>query len=206
MTTNFLALHNDIKLAIIYAARHDIGPTPGIINRATLHSFLLLCKEVSRLFQDNFTEIRAHYTLMIPGQFYARYDFCGQIHRDNGPAIVYNNGRKQEWYRYGRRHRDASYVPGEGLVDQPAIIHQNKLIYYRNGWLHRDDDGPAIIQGTTMFWYKNGWRHRDGDLPAVVYPDTQEWWQNNQFHRLTGPAIVGANGFTVWYHYGKRLT
>ena len=72
----------------------------------------------------------------------------GQLHRDDGPAVIYPNG-KQEWYRNGARHRD----------NGPADIHHDGTQYwYRNGLIHRDD-GPAITYSDgAQFWYLNGKR------------------------------------------------
>ncbi|WP_202416732.1 hypothetical protein [Duganella qianjiadongensis] len=56
-----------------------------------------------------------------------------QLHREDGPAVEYANGRK-EWYQQGKRHRE----------DGPAIELPNGTKYwYLNGVLHRED-GPAL--------------------------------------------------------------
>ena len=47
----------------------------------------------------------------------------GQLHRDDGPAIVYPDG-PQAWYRNGQLHRD----------DGPAVVHSNgEQHWYRAG-------------------------------------------------------------------------
>ena len=47
----------------------------------------------------------------------------GQLHRDDGPAIVHPDGT-QYWYRNGQLHRD----------DGPAAVYQDgKQLWYRNG-------------------------------------------------------------------------
>jgi len=72
----------------------------------------------------------------------------GQLHRDDGPAVIYPNG-KQAWCRDGHYHRD----------DGPAIIHPDgEQHWYRNGELHRED-GPAVTYPDgRSFWYRNGKR------------------------------------------------
>lgn len=74
----------------------------------------------------------------------------GQLHRDFGPAVVWNNGT-QSWYRNGQLHRDGG----------PAISYANgKQVWYRNGQLHRED-GPAVIKANGLEeWYRNGERIR----------------------------------------------
>ncbi len=66
-------------------------------------------------------------------------------HREDGPAIEWENGKK-EWYRNGLRHR----------VDGPAVIYINgDKVWYMHGERHRED-GPAIIYGDgRIFWYLN---------------------------------------------------
>jgi len=71
-----------------------------------------------------------------------------ELHRDDGPAIIYPDGR-QYWYRNGEFHRE----------DGPAIVFPDGGQYwYRNGYLHRDD-GPAVIYPDgEQLWYRNGQR------------------------------------------------
>jgi hypothetical protein len=80
---------------------------------------------------------------------YERYeirDRNGQLHREDGPAVIYPNG-SYHWYRNGALHRE----------DGPAVILPNGNQYwYRNDMYHRDD-GPALIyQDGTQKWYLNG--------------------------------------------------
>jgi len=70
----------------------------------------------------------------------------GQLHRDDGPAIIWPDGR-QHWYRDGLLHRE----------DGPAIIYpEGGQHWYQNGNIHRDD-GPAVIYADgRRFWYYYG--------------------------------------------------
>ena len=48
----------------------------------------------------------------------------GQLHRDNGPAVVYPNGSSR-WYLNGELHRD----------DGPAVVDPDGTrIWYQNGF------------------------------------------------------------------------
>jgi hypothetical protein len=58
----------------------------------------------------------------------------GCLHREDGPAVVYNNGTVF-YYKDGRRHRE----------DGPAAeFADGMVVYYINGHIHRED-GPAQI-------------------------------------------------------------
>ena len=66
------------------------------------------------------------------------------LHREDGPAIEYDNGYK-EYYLNGKYHRE----------DGPAIERANgDKFYCLNGKLHRED-GPAIeyVDGVKAYYY-----------------------------------------------------
>ena len=79
---------------------------------------------------------------------YALRNLKGYFHRDDGPAVIYPDGR-QQWYRDGMPHRE----------DGPAVIYPDGTHYwYRNGEFHRDD-GPALIYPDgRQHWYIDGTR------------------------------------------------
>lgn len=62
------------------------------------------------------------------------------------------------------------------------VADKDKILYYLNGKLHRED-GPA-----TEF--------ANGD---------KEWYINGKLHREDGPAIEYNNGDKSWYINGKRI-
>ena len=98
------------------------------------------------------------------------YNTNGDLHREDGPAVVFANGYKA-WWLNGERHRE----------DGPATIYADGTQEWGiNGELHRED-GPAYISADgTQEWWINGELHRE-DGPAIIYPDgTQEWWVNNE--------------------------
>jgi hypothetical protein len=74
------------------------------------------------------------------------YNELHQYHREDGPAIIYNNG-SQHWYLNGKKHR----------IDGPAsVFSDGTKIWYRYGKQHRTD-GPAMVGADgSKFWYLNG--------------------------------------------------
>ena len=83
----------------------------------------------------------------------------GQLHRTDGPAIIYKSGTKT-WWQNGERHR----------IDGPAEIYNDGYkAWYQNGECHRTD-GPAEI-------YKNGTKHWFiNDKPIKPIPDHIILW------------------------------
>ena len=69
----------------------------------------------------------------------------GVLHREDGPAVIYDNGINY-WYKFGKIHRE----------DGPAVDWTNgEYSWYRNGLYHRED-GPAIVWDEECSWYVNG--------------------------------------------------
>jgi hypothetical protein len=68
------------------------------------------------------------------------------LHREDGPAVEYENGDK-EWYLNGKLHRE----------DGPAVEWTGgRKEWYLNGKRHRED-GPAIeFASGVKYWYLNG--------------------------------------------------
>ena len=99
-----------------------------------------------------------------------------ELHRKNGPAIIYVDGR-EVWYRHGKRHRE----------NGPAYTNPDGTrIWFENDLCHRLD-GPAYISNAgRKEWHKEGTIHRlDG--PAVVNDKTglQEYWVNGKQYSTT---------------------
>jgi hypothetical protein len=81
---------------------------------------------------------------------YKEWWFYGLKHRENGPAIEYEDG-SQEWWFYGLRHRKG----------KPAVIFK--------------EEGFNISTLTEEWWFYGKLHREDG--PAVMKSDgTQEWW------------------------------
>lgn len=87
------------------------------------------------------------------------------LHRLDGPAIVYPDG-SYEWWWKGQLHR----------CDGPAVGYSNGTkVWYQNGFIHRIG-GPALIRSDGgREWYHNGDLHRlDG--PAIIYANGMRVW------------------------------
>lgn len=74
------------------------------------------------------------------------YNEQGKFHREDGPAIEYEDGTRC-WYINDLRHRE----------DGPAITYPSGTkIWYSNGFYHRED-GPAIeFEDGERHWYYHG--------------------------------------------------
>lgn len=69
----------------------------------------------------------------------------GQLHRKDGPAIIYPDGTNK-WYLNGELHR----------VDGPAAEYPDgEKKWYLNGKLHRTDGPAAEYPDGTKMWYLN---------------------------------------------------
>jgi hypothetical protein len=78
----------------------------------------------------------------------AYLDDESNLHREDGPAIEYDDGSK-EWYQHGKLHR----------LDGPAVEWADGgKCWYQNDKLHRLD-GPAIdLKSGSKRWYFHGKR------------------------------------------------
>ncbi len=99
----------------------------------------------------------------------------GNLHRENGPAVIHPDGR-QFWYIDGNLHRE----------DGPAMIgNAGKILeWFKHGFRHRED-GPAIIEYD--------------ECGNLLY---ETWYMNNAIHREHGPAYT--NHFTGEFAYYCR--
>ncbi len=208
---SYLGLPNECKLLVILAARSRDGG----VNRATLGSLIVLCKEVSDLIKTSFPTIQTHYTMILKRDNCLIYEFCRVIHRDDDlPAKVYINGA-QKWYRYGLIHRD-------NPLDDPAIITGNGTQkWYKNGYMRR-----RSITDRTMLPYfiesEPGERERLlplDDPPTVIYAsgvmkwkksvvltgvDLQEYKIVEIVHRSNDlPAVIYPSGKKEWWANGN---
>lgn len=78
----------------------------------------------------------------------------GDLHREDGPAVIKTNGIK-EWWVNGERHRE----------DGPAFedFHGN-YFWYQNRELHRTD-GPAVEwEDGDKAWFLNGKQVTEQDV------------------------------------------
>ena len=97
------------------------------------------------------------------------YNVLGQLHREEGPAIIWADG-SMEWWQNGQRH----------CIGGPAVEWgDGTREWYQNGVRHRED-GPAYVgyRESVKEWWQRGLKHRI-DGPAIEYANGyQEWWLN----------------------------
>ena len=68
---------------------------------------------------------------------------AGQLHRDEGPAIVYNDGT-ENLYQNGNLHRE----------DGPAVTYKHgPKIWYKHGKRHRTDGPAAEYHNGGTIWF-----------------------------------------------------
>lgn len=67
------------------------------------------------------------------------------LHRENGPAYEFTNGRGKFWYLNNKRHRDNGPA-----IEQPSVSE-----WFVYGKRHRED-GPAIVSKDFKEWWLNG--------------------------------------------------
>jgi len=103
---------------------------------------------------------------------YRAYWINGKRHREDGPAVIYANGRR-EYYK------DDDWLKAEHHDAQ--------------GRLHKTN-GPAVEWANGgKSWCMNGQLHRlDG--PAVITPKRKEWWVEGKLHRQSGAAVEHNSG------------
>jgi len=82
---------------------------------------------------------------------YKEWWFYGLKHRENGPAIEYEDG-SEEWWFYGLRHRKNK--PAVILKEEGFNITTLTEEWWFYGKLHRDN-GPAVSKsdGTQEYWF-----------------------------------------------------
>ena len=73
-------------------------------------------------------------------------DEYGDLHRDDGPALIEPDGT-QRWFQRGKLHRE----------DGPAVVMPNGAqAWLQRGELHRDDGPAETWPGGTQCWYWHG--------------------------------------------------
>jgi len=83
-----------------------------------------------------------------------------QLHRINGPAVTYIDG-SAEWWQYNRRHRD----------DGPAIMSAPTGRRYRYGINYHNDKSLSVDKSMLgdRLWYRRGVRvHTDNDIKSTI--------------------------------------
>ncbi|MFA5024180.1 MAG: hypothetical protein WC523_04450 [Patescibacteria group bacterium] len=84
-----------------------------------------------------------------------RYYLNNQFHREDGPAIEWDNGDK-EWWLNDQLHRE----------DGPAVEYADGTKYWcLNGKFHRED-GPAVCVNGSKAWYLRGVEYTEEEFKA----------------------------------------
>lgn len=87
------------------------------------------------------------------------------IHREDGPAIYYDYGRKC-WFYNGFRHREG----------EPAVEDTTFKEWYIHGDKHRID-GPAVEYDDGIYRYKEWWINAQR-LSLEKEAILNKWWEN----------------------------
>lgn len=167
-------------------------------------------KRTVRSYRQYDDETGATYWAMDPCIDYESALTEGRLHREGGPAELWDDG-SYGWWRLGQQHRvggpavhlyddldehwwDEWFVDGQlHREDGPAqTCDTGPHLWFRHDQLHRED-GPAVIQpdGSTL-WCVDDRLHRGNDLPAFVAADgSKGWWVDGEKHREGGlPACI----------------
>lgn len=126
---------------------------------------------------------------IIRGSSYTAHYRDGVFHREDGPAIEYDNGDRH-WYLNGKRHRE----------DGPALESITDVKeWFANDKRHRID-GPAIERSDRKEWWLKGKRHRE-DGPAVEYIDGYKEW----YYQGRAVAVATQDAFNRYVVADKYL-
>jgi transposase InsO family protein len=114
----------------------------------------------------------------------------GKRHRDNNPAYISIHGLSI-WYQHGVKHRDN---------DLPAYVDEaiNRSEWYQYGELHRDNDLPAAVHANKIEYYINDRLHRDNG-PAFINNGYSAYYKHGNRHRIDGPAVIYSSGAVEYY-------
>lgn len=120
-----------------------------------------------------------------------KYYLRGRLHNfDDLPAVIWTDA-----HTYYFDEND--FVQGGYSFPRTA----GGSAWFRNGYLHRDNDLPAVIEiGGWSKWYQNGLLHRDDDRPAMISSDKKNmlWFKKGIHFRKKGPYVVNENDGIDW--------
>ena len=119
---------------------------------------------------------------------------AGQAHREDGPAIEWEDGANF-WYRNGRLHRE----------DGPAVEYANgDTVWWYKGILagKGGKPDPTLWARLTAVEF-NGGPLLNGCV--VELSGLKSWYKDDKLHREDGPAVEYAEGSNEWYFNGNYL-
>lgn len=152
----------------------------------------------------------------------------GVLHRENGPAIEWDDGDKY-WYKNNVLHREAGpaiecvnpndnqyYLDGafKTKAQFDSIINKKKNLKYSKDnpptapGTYDLGDGISIYiaaygKDTFTLWQRDYKNHRD-DGPAIIDQwGNKEYWVDGKRHREDGPAVEHANGDKEYHVNGE---
>lgn len=139
------------------------------------------------------------------------YYIHGNRHREDGPAVVWENGHREYWIN-GKLHRE----------DGPAIDSPNYKAYWVNGekvtvkevtkeipnmLVAEKNDPPTKINSSGKHWLNKFGRHHRINGPAFIcVSGLEQWYINGKLHREDGPAYIMPDGSKYWYLDGISIT
>jgi hypothetical protein len=144
----------------------------------------------------------------------------GSRHRDDGPAIIRQDGYKEYW-KDGRRHRlegpAVEFPDGRVIWYADDDYHQTEEEFnhhpltraYRRGRQQRYLDKPdkfitnkGNIEYRKVIHFHKG--NNNNDITIRKFDKTKDKLIESELHRLDGPAIEWTNGTKHWYEDGYR--
>lgn len=131
-----------------------------------------------------------------------RWVLKGQLHREDGPALVTRARGKvvKEYWLEGKRHR-------EGL---PAVFFEDGgAIWCQDGMVHRENAPAIVVTSQVLDWWSGSSAQGNG-LPRFrgalgLSLGDIIWMKDGKLHREDGPAIFRANGKHEWWVDGRRV-
>jgi hypothetical protein len=79
-------------------------------------------------------------------------------------------------------------------------IPEKDYIWYKLQGYEIDADSERVC------WYLNNWLHREDGPAYIGVNGYQAWYINGKRHRTDGPAVIHADGYQAWWLNGEVLT
>jgi len=101
------------------------------------------------------------------------YNKNDELHREDGPAVITNNGGKF-WFINDKRHRN----------DGPAVeLSNGEKLWYKNGELHRED-GPAMEHPNgCKLWFIEGEMYTQNEFKVFLAKKNAKKNKLNKYKR-----------------------
>ncbi len=146
----------------------------------------------------------------INGVLHREDDLAAMMYLNEDFYSSAKNGRISEGYISGLKKptfligEESWYMQGEWENDSGSIF------FYKNGVVDNGDEPAIISNNGNKRWYKDGFLHRENDLPATESKFLIEWFKHGLAHRENGPAAIfflpQDEVLNKWYLEGKQYT